>query len=98
MEMTGKDQTEAVSILRSAPLNSTVSIIVSRQVLDIPDGQDKQDKFAVPRELVGQGHREHNMFGYKVMLRVHNIFICDLVLRKGNMDSTAFLTIVAIAV
>ncbi len=46
MEMTGKSQTEAVSVLRNTKLGSTVAIVVSRQVTE------EDDQFAVPRELV----------------------------------------------
>ena len=46
MEMTGKSQAEAVSVLRNTKLGSVVKIVVSRQVVE------EEDQFAVPRELV----------------------------------------------
>ena len=46
VEMTGKSQAEAVSVLRNTKLGSTVSIVVSRQVVE------EEDPFSVPRELV----------------------------------------------
>ncbi|ELT96695.1 hypothetical protein CAPTEDRAFT_76907, partial [Capitella teleta] len=42
VEMTGKDQTGAVSILRQAPLNSTVTLVVSRQVIDVTNQDGKE--------------------------------------------------------
>lgn len=42
--MTGKTQSEAVSILRNTKLGSVVNLVVSRQEVD--------QQFAVPRELV----------------------------------------------
>ena len=46
MEMTGKSQAEAVSVLRNTKLGSLVKIVVSRQVAE------EEDQFTVPRELV----------------------------------------------
>ena len=46
MEMTGKSQAEAVSVLRNTKLGSVVKIVVSRQVAE------EEDQFTVPRELV----------------------------------------------
>jgi len=43
MEMTGKTQNEAVQVLRGIPVNGTVDILVSRQVLaeDESDGNSE---------------------------------------------------------
>lgn len=46
IEMTGKTQGDAVSILRHTALGSTVQIVVSRQELE------EDERFKVPRELV----------------------------------------------
>ena len=48
IEMTGKSQAEAVSILRNTKLGSQVHLVVSRQ--QVADETDSQ--FKVPRELV----------------------------------------------
>ncbi|XP_045168371.2 partitioning defective 3 homolog isoform X3 [Mercenaria mercenaria] len=48
IEMTGKTQGDAVSILRNTTLGSTVHIVVSRQENEEEEGDDR---FKVPREL-----------------------------------------------
>jgi len=48
VEMTGKTQGDAVSVLRNTPLGSTVSITVSRQEVE----EEQDERFKVPRHLV----------------------------------------------
>ncbi|KAL4222826.1 Partitioning defective 3 [Mactra antiquata] len=47
VEMIGKTQGDAVSMLRNMPLGSNVNIVVSRQEVEDPEN----DRFKVPREL-----------------------------------------------
>ncbi|KAK3587877.1 hypothetical protein CHS0354_019766 [Potamilus streckersoni] len=49
IEMTGKTQAEAVSILRNTKMGDTVNIVVSRQ-------ETEDDRFKVPRELSQTPH------------------------------------------
>lgn len=46
VEMTGKSQAEAVAVLRNAPLNSKVKIVVSRQE-DVPDADNELPRIIV---------------------------------------------------
>ena len=55
VEMTGKTQGEAVSMLRNTPLGSTVMLVVSRQDADDDDDEEEEEqdpRFKVPRPLV----------------------------------------------
>ena len=47
IDMTGKTQGDAVSILRNTNFGSTVSLVVSRQEVE-----EEDERFKVPRQLV----------------------------------------------
>ena len=49
IEMTGKSQTEAVTVLRNTKMGSVVNIVVSRQVLENEENKTQDDSAVVQK-------------------------------------------------